>query len=183
MTFFPKIEDPCRPECGLPEGTTIGEAIVQGIAAAAPQETAAPWAGVHPITLWRWIRRGTEEITRMASTGDETPQHTEKPYANLVIGMMTADADAKMRHIAHWSEHLDGDWRAIDKFMSKRWRKEWGDDPTRMELSGPGGGPIPIAAATMSFDEAEAILAEAEAAEARAAVEAGQVALPEAAAG
>lgn len=175
MVFFPKILDPAREECGLDPGTTIGEAILISIRAGATHETAAAWAGLHPATLSRWIRKGTEEITRMAQTGTETPETTEQPYANLVIGLMTADADAQMRLIAHWQDHFEKDWRAVEKYMARRWPKVWGDAPSRLELTGAGGGPVQIAAAVMSHDDAEAMLAAVEAREAEAALEVREI--------
>lgn len=187
MTFFPKILDPVREECGLDTGATIYDAIVISVQSGATHEIAATWAGVHPTTLSRWIRRGSEEIARMAKNNLEHPETTEEPYAKLVIDLMTADADAQMRLIAHWDEHFGRDWRAVEKFMQRRWPKVWGDQPRRLELTGPGGGPVGIAAAVMSPDEAEAMLAAIEAREAQDNDPAlngnGQHALPEAAAG
>lgn len=158
-----KIDSPCRPECGLPEGTTTADAIIIAVKGGATHEHAARWAGIWPETLSRWNRRGLENLTHLAQHPTETPDEHENPYINLTLELSGADADGEMRMIAQWQEQFPKDWRAIAAFMAKRYKGTWGDTAKRMELSGPAGGPIPIMGAVLGIEDAESLLAGVEA--------------------
>lgn len=174
MTFMPKIDEP---SVGDPT-RTCGEAIIDAVRAGNDHETAAGWAGIWPETLSRWITRGAKELARMATTNADEPADTEKSYVNLTLQLHHVEAAAEARMTAQWQAHFGRDWHAIERFMAKRWRSKWGDAPKALELSGPGGGPIAVAAAVMSLDEAEAMLAQVEARVADGVAEAEVPALP-----
>lgn len=159
MAPTPKIGEPSK---GDPT-RTVAEAIIDAVRAGNTHDCAALWAGIWPDTLSRWLTRGANELARMAADNTETPQDSEEPYVDLTLDLAHAAAAAEARMTAQWQAHFPRDWRAIERFMAKRYRKAWGEAPSRVELSGPSGGPVPVAAAVMSLDEAEAMLAQVEA--------------------
>ncbi len=158
-----KITDEARPIPGLPAGVNVAEAIILLIKAGNTQRDAAGAVGIWPETLSRWLTRGANELTRMATEGHEEPEETEADYVNLTLELMYAQAESKIRMTAAWQGHFGKDYKAVRDFMAQRWPDEWGSKPSRVELSGPGGGPVPVAAAVMSLDEAEEMLARVEA--------------------
>lgn len=174
MPLFPKINEPSR---GNPD-LTCAEAITETIRAGSKRNAAAHYAGIWPETLSRWLQRGATEMSRMLTEGDEEPQETEEPYVKLSLDILHAEAMAEVRSVAQWQQHFPRDWRAIERFMQNRY-DDWKPAKREVELSGPGGGPVPIGVQVIGPDEAEAILARAEA---RQAIEAHEAAaLPEAA--
>ena len=158
------IDNPCRPECKLPEGTTVAQAIIHAVSERhLTHRDAANWAGTHPDTLQRWIRRGHEELTRTTLEGNEQPADTEKPYVELTLHLAAAEADSLMACTDAWVGHFGKDFRAVERYVAKRWPDRFGDQPSRVEVSGPSGGPVQVMAAVMTLDEAEARLAEIDA--------------------
>lgn len=181
---FRKIDSPARRECGLhaddcpttrddnlpcdcqntERAPTVADAIITAIRLGQRQNTAAAWAGIWPATLSRWITRGNEELGRMGTENQDTPQETEEPYVTLALELAYTDADAQMRAVAEWQNHFPKDWRAIDRFMAKRWPDQWADhtggSTSRLEITGTGGGPVQVSAGVMGLDEAFALVAE-----------------------
>lgn len=162
MTFFPKINEPSR---GNPD-LTIGQAIVEAVKAGNPHYIAAGWAGIWPQTLTTWLTRGANELARIATENLDEPSQTEEPYVTLTLDLFHYECSAEARMSAQWQGHFGKDWRAVERFMMRRWPERWAPKATRVELSGPDGGPVPVAAAVLSLDEVEQVLAGAQAREA-----------------
>lgn len=162
---MPRIDEPSPANPDL----TVGEAIVFAVRTGNKKQTAAAWAGIHPDTLGRWLKRGAEELTRMARENLEEPQRTETPYVVLYLDLHQAEAEAEVRISALWQAQIAEDWRAGKEFMVRRF-ESWAES-RRVELSGPGGGAIPVGAGVLSLEEAEALAAEIEAQAAVAAIE------------
>ena len=57
---------------------------------------------------------------------------------------MKAEAEAQAGLVVSWfREARQGDWKAAQAFLAKRWPDEWGDSNTlKVELTGLGGGAI-----------------------------------------
>lgn len=158
MTFFPKINDPSRGDPSL----TVAEAIIESIRQGHHHHIAARWAGIWPETLSRWRTRGANELKRIATENLDNPAETELPYVNLLLDIDFAEADGQIRAVDGWKARLR-DARDHRDYVRARYKAEWGEDPKRFELSGPEGGPVPIAAQVMDLDAAEALVARIEA--------------------
>lgn len=120
----------------------LGPSIVDLIRAGMRPSMAAQAAGIAKSTVSGWIKRGSEEQWRIEN--GETPKEIEKPYLEFVQSMMKAEAEAQAGLVVSWfREARQGDWKAAQAFLSKRWPDEWGDSNTmKVEVSGIGGGPI-----------------------------------------
>jgi len=155
------IHNPCRPQCNLPPGTTIAEAITLATTAGATPTLAAHWAGTTPNTLHTWLTKGTNALNQQHTTGKPNQNPTLTPYIELTQNLQGANADAQMRHLANWQTHFESDWRAVAEFMARRWPDEWGRDRDRSVDAGSGG--VGVGAVVLSLDEAEALVAAVEA--------------------
>lgn len=120
----------------------LGPTIVDLIRAGMRPSMAAQAAGLSKSTVSGWIKRGSEEQWRIE--GGEEPNEVEKPYLEFVQSMMKAEAEAQAGLVVSWfREARQGDWKAAQAFLAKRWPDDWGDSNTmRVEVSGAGGGPI-----------------------------------------
>lgn len=120
----------------------LGPSIVDLIRAGMRPSMAAQATGIAKSTISGWIKRGSEELWRI-DNGEE-PLELEKPYLDFVQGMMKAEAEAQAGLVVAWfREARQGDWKAAQAFLAKRWPDEWGDSNTlKVEVSGAGGGPI-----------------------------------------
>lgn len=120
----------------------LGPTIVDLIRAGMRPSMAAQAAGIAKSTVSGWIKRGSEEIWRIEN--GESPRELEKPYLEFVQNMMKAEAEAQAGLVVSWfREARQGDWKAAQAFLAKRWPDEWGDSNSiKVEVSGIGGGPI-----------------------------------------
>jgi hypothetical protein len=120
----------------------LGPTIVDLIRAGMRPSMAAQASGISKSTVSGWVKRGSEEIWNIEK--GEEPKELEKPYLEFVQGMMKAEAEAQAGLVVSWfREARQGDWKAAQAFLAKRWPDEWGDSNTlKVELSGVGGGPI-----------------------------------------
>lgn len=120
----------------------LGPTIVDLIRAGMRPSMAAQAAGLAKSTVSGWIKRGSEEQWRIEN--GEEPTEIEKPYLEFVQSMMKAEAEAQAGLVVSWfREARQGDWKAAQAFLAKRWPDDWGDSNTmRVEVSGAGGGPI-----------------------------------------
>lgn len=178
MTFQRTIDSEARhprPGTGItghdgtpipPQPMTVGEAIIVAITGGNTRQAAAGWAGTWPETITRWETRGLKELTRMTTNNTDTPTKTETPYVNLALDLHFAAADAEVRMTAEWQQHFPRDWRAVERYMRRRFPETWGEGPKRLEFSGPAGAPITVSGAPMGVLDiggAQAVLERAEA--------------------
>lgn len=142
-----------------PAGETLPiiDAILQIIRAGGSRNAASTWAGIHPATLSGWINRGLETWERLDSNHDnpekqanaiENPDDphanvpdTERPYLDLALGVVQAETAAEMRLVTSVYEAAKADWRAAVEALRARERGTWTPNP-RVEVTGPGGGPV-----------------------------------------
>ena len=120
----------------------LGPTIVDLIRAGMRPGMAAQAAGISKSAVSGWVKRGSEEQWRIEQ--GEAPTKLEAPYLEFVQSMMKAEAEAQAGLVVSWfREARQGDWKAAQAFLAKRWPDEWGDSNTlKVELTGLGGGAI-----------------------------------------
>lgn len=152
---IPRILQPVETPAG--ETLPIIDAVLQIVRAGGTREAAAIWAKVHPTTLSRWVSKGLEIWEQLDSNPDnpenqadaiENPEDplanatsTERPYLDLAIRVAQAEVATEMRLVTSVHEFAKVDWRAALAALQARERGTWNPTP-RVEISGPGGGPV-----------------------------------------
>lgn len=165
------------------EQLTVMDAILQIIRAGGTRKQAAIWANVAPSTLSKWITRGLATWEQLDNNHDnpekqataiENPDdpyatcpEPERPYLQLAMGVAQGEVAYDMRLVTSLSEHAKTDWRAALEVLRSRERGTWNTTP-RVEVTGPGGGPIAHGVVTFTRDSFEAKVAELEERRARA---------------
>jgi len=96
----------------------IGRVIVAAIAAGNFPSVSARIAGIKPGTLTKWLERGDQG---------------EQPYADFAAAFQRAETQCEAEAVAKWRSA--DDFRAQERFLSKRFKENWGD---RAEVTGPG---------------------------------------------
>jgi hypothetical protein len=132
-----KVNDKSLTQCEI-----LGPTIIDLIRAGMRPSTAAQAAGMSKQAVSNWIKRGIEEQFRIEN--GEDAREEEQPYLKFVNDMAKAESEAQAALVLSWfREARQGDWKAAQAFLAKRWPDEWGDSNTvRVEVSGAGGGPI-----------------------------------------
>ena len=153
MTTGEKKREGKKRKVGGEEITTceiLGPSIVDLIRAGMRPSMAAQAAGIAKSTISGWIKRGSEEQWRIEN--GEEPNKLEKPYLEFVQSMMKAEAEAQAGLVVAWfREARQGDWKAAQAFLAKRWPDEWSDSSTvKLEVTGAGGGPIQVSPASIT---------------------------------
>lgn len=106
----------------------LQERIVGYVRAGAYVETAAAAAGIAKDTLYAWLRRGAA---------------AESPYDAFAAAVEEAQAMAEMRDLALIGKAAESEWTAAAWRLERKYPDKYGRR-TKTELSGPGGGAIPI---------------------------------------
>jgi hypothetical protein len=96
----------------------IGRTIVAAIAAGNFPSVSARIAGIKPGTLTKWLERGDQG---------------EQPYADFAAAYQRAETQCEAEAVQKW--RTADDWRAAERFVSKRFRENWGD---RADTTGSG---------------------------------------------
>ncbi len=114
---------------GRPSKLPRAGQILAGIRAGCYPEQAAQAAGVSASTFYAWKARGEREKTGR--------------YRDFLEELRKAEAEAERNAVEIWRSAIDdeGDWRAAQAFLERRFRDRWGRHQTS-ELVGPGGGPL-----------------------------------------
>ena len=107
-------------------------------------------AGVTPVrageacdiprgTFHGWMKRGKDERVRIMDGGE--PIESERPYLELVDGIIRAEAESMSALVLSWfKEARGGDWKAAERFLAKRFPQEWGDNNTlKLEVGAASG--------------------------------------------
>lgn len=120
----------------------LGPTIVELVKAGMRPLAASQACGLSRNTIYNWVKRGNAERERV-DNGLE-PNEDETPYMEFVEKLQKAEAECQAGLVLAWvKEARQGDWKAAEKFLSKRFPDEWGDQNTmRVEVSGVGGAPI-----------------------------------------
>jgi len=112
----------------------LGERILKGIRGGNFMETSAAMAGVHPETVRKWLKRGKEG---------------EAPYAGWAEEAMVALAKDEAGLVGAMYQHSRRDFRATQGLLIAKYKVRWeGLRQTNVQVTGAGGGPVEIDAAT-----------------------------------
>lgn len=116
------------------KGSTIIELMKGGMT----PTRAAEVAEVSRNTVGNWIKRGLTEQRRIEDGAEPDPQ--EKIYMDFALGALKAESEAQAGLVLAWfREARQGDWKAAERFLAKRWPQEWGDNNTvKLEVSAMG---------------------------------------------
>lgn len=133
----------------------IGPAVVDLVRAGMRPHKAGEAVGLSRKTVNGWMNRGANELARIEK--GEEPIEVEKPYAEFAQNLVKAEAESQAGLVLAWfKEARQGDWKAAQAFLSKRFPDEWGDSNTvRLEVSGVNGGPIQAVHHVAQEDEAK----------------------------
>jgi transposase len=105
--------------------------IVDAVRAGSRREEAAAAAGIARSTLQGWLARGEAA-------------NAPARFQNFAAAVRQADAEWEVAAVeAIGSAAADGDWRALAWLLERRRPERWGRT-TRLEHSGPEGGPIAV---------------------------------------
>ncbi len=113
------------------KGATIIELMKGGMT----PTRAAEVAEVSRNTVANWIRRGLIEQRKIEEGNNPDP--AEKVYLDFALGALKAESEAQAGLVLAWfREARQGDWKAAERFLAKRWPQEWGDNNTvKLEVS------------------------------------------------
>lgn len=116
------------------KGSTIIELMKGGMT----PTRAAEVAEVSRNTVANWIKRGLTEQRRIEDGAEPDPG--EKIYMDFALGALKAESEAQAGLVLAWfREARQGDWKAAERFLAKRWPSEWGDNNTvKLEVSAMG---------------------------------------------
>lgn len=133
----------------------LGPAVVDLVRAGMRPSKAGEAVGLSRKTVNGWINRGSTEIARIEK--GEEPTEIERPYAEFAQNLIKAEAESQAGLVLAWfKEARQGDWKAAQAFLAKRFPDEWGDSNTmRVEVSGVNGGPIQAIHHVTQEDEAK----------------------------
>ena len=108
-----------------------------------PYKGAASLAGIHSVTLYRYLGKGNDDLEAGTAAGYTDKEITSvSDYALLVTSLAHADNKAQNRLIKLIEQgasgrsvkcphcmkvfKLDGDWRAAESLTKLRWRDQYG---------------------------------------------------------
>ena len=99
---------------------------------------AAEVAEISKETVTNWLKRGLSEQRRIEQ--GVPPNSAEKIYMDFALGALKAESEAQSGLVLAWfREARQGDWKAAERFLAKRWPQEWGDNNTvKLEVSSLG---------------------------------------------
>jgi len=115
-----------------------GSMIIELMKGGMTPTRAAEVAEVSRNTVASWIKRGLTEQRRIEDGGEPDPE--EKIYMDFALGALKAESEAQAGLVLAWfREARQGDWKAAERFLAKRWPSEWGDNNTvKLEVSAMG---------------------------------------------
>ena len=116
------------------KGATIIELMKGGLT----PSRAAEVAEISKETVTNWLKRGLSEQRRIEQGIPANP--AEKIYMDFALGALKAESEAQSCLVLEWfREARQGDWKAAERFLAKRWPQEWGDNNTvKLEVSSLG---------------------------------------------
>lgn len=114
----------------LPMQAKIVEAARSGL----PLNRIHKLVNLSHITIQGWLKHG--EADHEAGLTNE--------YTQLYVAVEQAETQFMQEAIILWRAQFKEDWRAIEKFLSRRFPKEWGQISEQMQGAEDGSDPIRI---------------------------------------
>lgn len=107
----------------------VQEKILQAIRGGNYREVAARWAGIDPVTLTRWMRRGE--------------QGRRGPYVQFCQAVLEAEQQAELRAVALIMKGAASDPNHAKWWLERKFHERWGRRE-RTEHTGADGGPVAV---------------------------------------
>ncbi|KAB2351617.1 hypothetical protein [Actinomadura rudentiformis] len=150
----------------------VREQLLEAISHGATVESAAAAAGIGVSTYYRWMERGHDAAETLQEDG--TVDSREEPFREFWEAATRAHARGEVFNAALLRKIAEGgyvvksrtkryrdpasgqvveetetdlappDLRAVTFYLERRHRQGWGKNIEQLEVSGPGGGPIPM---------------------------------------
>lgn len=86
---------------------------------------AAQAMGVPVPTLRAWLKRGSEELSRMVEEGRDTPAPAEALYVRLLAVHRQAGALSQAKAVQTIKDAAQTDWQAAAWLLERRWPRAW----------------------------------------------------------
>lgn len=126
------------------------EAFCEAISIGCTDAMAAAYARIDADTAINWLNRGKTELERRAK--GETPQEGEQPFVDFFGSVEQARMEAGIRWQAVVDKAANTDPNFALRMLKIRFRSDY-QEVNQTEISGPAGGPVPIAVVKMPVDE------------------------------
>ena len=110
---------------------------------------AAAYARIGQDTAIDWLKRGKHELERRAK--DEPAQEDEQPFVDFSQAVQQARMEAGIRWQAVVDKAANNDANFALRMLRIRFPNDY-REVSQTEISGPGGGVVPIAVVKMPVD-------------------------------
>ena len=127
-----------QPTTGTWSDGSPAACLIEAAERGAPQAAGCEYAGNVPRTLQLW------RVTHDALDPGADHQDDALRLIRFFRQFDAARSRVKIDLIGSWADAGRSDWRAAQAFLARRYPSEWGDPARRIEVSGPGAGPVEI---------------------------------------
>lgn len=144
----------------LPYTEELGKALCEAVEEGLDMRVACQLMGLPLKTLWSWFREGLDnerskyrqfaiDLTRARAIAEQAAlaavrQGMKGGVTTKVITRTSPDGTVEREE-----SKTPPDWRAAAWFLERAFPERYGRRPHEVTVSGPGGGPIAVAAVTM----------------------------------
>jgi hypothetical protein len=125
------------------------EAFCEAISIGCTDAMAAAYARIGQDTAIDWLKRGKHELERRAK--DEPAQEDEQPFVDFSQAVQQARMEAGIRWQAVVDKAANNDANFALRMLRIRFPNDY-REVSQTEISGPGGGVVPIAVVKMPVD-------------------------------
>lgn len=130
---------------GLPTWTGAAADFLDAITTGNHFEIAARYAGIHPDTAYGWLERAQLELDRIADGG--RVRAAEAPFVAFSEALTRASATAEALILGAVVGAIGKRPEVGLKLLATRYPERWRAPAAGLEVSGPRGGPVPVAVA------------------------------------
>jgi hypothetical protein len=106
-------------------------------------EAAAEYAGLSAAAVHKWRRRARAALPRNPEFHRKAVPIAERPYVDFDGALAKSQASWEVEAVGRWTRAGSEDWRAARDMLARR-SSRW-SETVNHQVSGPGGGPIPMA--------------------------------------
>lgn len=122
--------------------SAVQETIVGLLRAGNYLETAAAYAGVNKVTVYKWLKRGARSLRKSSKTGEPIPE-AELAFVEFSNAVQRARAEAEARALQLIAKAGESQWQAAAWRLERMFPQRWGRS-NRVEVSGPNGEPVAV---------------------------------------